>query len=51
MVQDMYEGYKAAVRCAGDMTDELKVQVGLYQDLLFALVMKRQESPWTDVYR
>ena len=61
MVQDMYEGCKMVVRCAVDMTDEFKVEVGLHQGsalspFLFAMVMNRltdeirQESLWNMMF-
>lgn len=51
MVQDMGEGYRTVVRCAVGMAEERKVEVGLYQDFLFALVMNGLECPCTDVCR
>ena len=61
VVQDMYENSITTVRCAVEMTEGFKVEVGLHQGstlcpFLFAIVMDRltdevrQESPWNMMF-
>ena len=61
LVQDMYEGSEAVVRCAVGTTESFKVKVGLHQGsalslFLFAVIMDRltdevrRESPWTVLF-
>ena len=61
IVQDMYDGSTAAVRCAVGVTEGFEVKVGLHQGsalspCLFAMVMDRmtddirEEAPWTMMF-
>lgn len=60
-IQDIYEGSRTAVRCAGGVTDRFQVELGVHQEsalspLLFAMVMNRltdevrQGAPWTMMF-
>ena len=57
LVQDMYEGSKAVVRCAVGTTESIKIKVGMHpgsvlSPFLFAVIMDRltdevrKEPPW-----
>ena len=61
LVQDMYKGIKAVVRCAIGTTESFKVKVGLHQgsalsSILFAVIMDRltdevrREPLWTMLF-
>ena len=61
LLQHMYEGSKAVMRCAVGTTESFKVKVGLHQEsalspFLFAVIMDRltdevrREPPWTMLF-